>query len=410
MQMIYIIRHGQTRKNKAHALQGRSDDLLNAEGKEQVRKAGRLFKENGITFDLIYSSPLQRAIDTVKIVDSQTPIRIDERLIEMDYGPYEGMDLTNPLPEIVTFFSDFVHNPAPEGMEQLPDVVKRAGAFLEEIKKEAEGKNVLISTHAIAMKGLLEYLMPKSQGSWWSRFIGNCAIYQAELKDGKYGLPYEMRPYPDYSMIDMDTWPRREHFRYYQEKIPCSHSMTVDVDVTHMLDYARSNKIHFSACLLYAVSKAVNELDSARLMTDQEGNPGTWETVNPVFTVFHQDDHTFSDLWMDYKPDFESFLKEYDAVVRIYGDEKGIKGRPGQPANFFCFSCAPFTSYRSYSCCATASPVPPLFPIIDCGKYTKIGDRYLLPAALTISHAAMDGWHLGQFFERLQEYVDEIGK
>ena len=110
----------------------------------------------------------------------------------MDYGPYEGMDLTHPAPEIITFFSDFVHNPAPEGMEPLPEVVARLGTFLEEIRDEARGRTILLSTHAIAMKGALEYLTPESKGSYWSKYIGNCAVYKVEVgPDGSFGIPAE---------------------------------------------------------------------------------------------------------------------------------------------------------------------------------------------------------------------------
>ena len=114
----------------------------------------------------------------------------DERLIEMDYGMYEGADLNHLPPEILTFFSDFVHNPAPGDMEQLSSVVSRAGAFLEDIKS-LKG-NILISTHAIAMKGILEYLTPGSNGAYWSKYIGNCAVYVAENADGKIGIPKEI--------------------------------------------------------------------------------------------------------------------------------------------------------------------------------------------------------------------------
>ena len=52
----------------------------------------------------------------------------------MDYGPYEGMDLKNPAPEVMAFFMDFVNVPAPEGMEPLHEVVERLGSFIENIK------------------------------------------------------------------------------------------------------------------------------------------------------------------------------------------------------------------------------------------------------------------------------------
>ena len=188
--MIYVIRHGQTEQNRAHALQGRSDLPLNDAGEAQACEAGRLLAARGISFTRVFSSPLQRAVQTAHLVAPGVPVEVDERLIEMDYGPYEGSDLRNPAPEIIKFFSDFVHNPAPEGMEQLSSVVARTGAFVEELK-DAPG-NVLVSTHAIAMKGILEYLTPDSQGSYWSRYLGNCAVYVVDNEDGTLGVPYEL--------------------------------------------------------------------------------------------------------------------------------------------------------------------------------------------------------------------------
>ena len=188
--MIYIIRHGQTELNNAHLLQGRSDYPLNENGIAQALKAGRWLMDQGIVFSHVYSSPLKRAIQTAELVAPGMPILIDDRLIEMDYGPYEGMDLSNPAPEITTFFSDFVNNPAPKGMEPLSEVVQRMGAFLETVK-ELPG-NILISTHAIAMKGALEYLTPDSNGSYWSKYIGNCAVYAAKNMDGTIGVPKEV--------------------------------------------------------------------------------------------------------------------------------------------------------------------------------------------------------------------------
>lgn len=189
--MIFVIRHGQTALNRAHALQGRSDAPLNGTGKEQARETGRVLAGQGIVFSHVFSSPLQRAVQTAKLIAPGVSVQCDERLIEMDYGPYEGIDLKNPPPEITTFFSDFVHNRAPEGMEQLADVVRRTGAFVEEIQG-LEG-HVLISTHAIAMKGILEYLTPDSGGAYWSKYLGNCAVYAVTTENGRLGVPTAWR-------------------------------------------------------------------------------------------------------------------------------------------------------------------------------------------------------------------------
>ena len=188
--MIYIIRHGQTEKNRANVLQGRSDIPLNDSGRQQAEEVKDRFIKAGIHFDLVYTSPLIRAVQTAEIIAGGISQFTDNRLIEMDYGPYEGMDLADPAPEVLEFFRDFVHNPAPKGMEPLQAIVVRLGSFLEEIREEAAEKNILISTHAIAMKGALEYLTPDSGGSYWSKFIGNCAVYISEITpEGAWGIP-----------------------------------------------------------------------------------------------------------------------------------------------------------------------------------------------------------------------------
>ena len=186
--MIYIIRHGKTELNRANVLQGRSDYPLNEEGILQAKTASE--KLRSVSFDHVFSSPLIRALQTAEIIVPEKKPVIDNRLIEMDYGPYEGIDLNHLPQEMITFFSDFVHNPAPAGMEQLSSVVDRAGSFLEEIC-DISG-NILVSTHAIAMKGLLEYLTPDSGGSYWSRYIGNCTVYILENDAGKFGIPREL--------------------------------------------------------------------------------------------------------------------------------------------------------------------------------------------------------------------------
>ena len=187
--MIYIIRHGQTEKNKAMVLQGRSDQPLNEAGIRQAEQAGAYFQSKGIRFDRVWSSPLIRAVQTAKLAAPSAEVVTDDRLLEMDYGPYEGASLEDPAPELLHFFMDFVHHPAPEGMESLSSVVERLGDFLEEIHGEG---NILISTHAIAMKGALEYLTPDSNGSYWSKHIGNCAVYVAEQTEDGYTVPIEL--------------------------------------------------------------------------------------------------------------------------------------------------------------------------------------------------------------------------
>ena len=213
---LYIIRHGETAGNKKALLLGRgTDSPLNEKGREQAQNAAEQFRSAGIRFDRVFSSPLIRAVETARIVSGQEP-ETDDRLIEMECGPYEGADLKKIPPELAYFFSDFVRHPAPEGMESLESICARAKDLLEELKvlEELQGPeklkaintagraerpedagspggscSILLSTHAIAMKGFLETLTPESGGAYWSKYIGNCEVYVTELMDGKYTVP-----------------------------------------------------------------------------------------------------------------------------------------------------------------------------------------------------------------------------
>ena len=90
--MLYIIRHGQTDWNVGHRLQGKTDIPLNENGRRMAREAAAKYRNTH--FDVCYSSPLQRAFETARIVleGRDVPIIRDERLSEMGFGEHEGME------------------------------------------------------------------------------------------------------------------------------------------------------------------------------------------------------------------------------------------------------------------------------------------------------------------------------
>ena len=59
---IWITRHGQTKLNKEHLMQGRTDEPLNETGFSQAKAARKMIGD--VTFDAVYASPLRRAVDT----------------------------------------------------------------------------------------------------------------------------------------------------------------------------------------------------------------------------------------------------------------------------------------------------------------------------------------------------------
>ena len=65
---------------------------------------------------------------------------------------------------------------------------------------------------------------------------------------------------------------------------------------------------------------------------------GYFDVMHPNFTIFHKDDHTFSDIWSYYDDDFQTCYQNIINDMETYKDVKGPKGKEGQPPNFFCIS------------------------------------------------------------------------
>ena len=88
---LYVARHGETEWNRLNKVCGRTDSPLTDKGLQQAQLlAERL---DSCSIDVIIASPLSRAQETARAVAERKhlPVLTDERLIEQDYGVYEGV-------------------------------------------------------------------------------------------------------------------------------------------------------------------------------------------------------------------------------------------------------------------------------------------------------------------------------
>jgi broad specificity phosphatase PhoE len=128
---VYLVRHGQTESSARKAYSGRSDVALTDDGREQARAAAATLADKGI--DGVFSSPLSRARDTAQAIADATgaPLTVDERLTEVDYGDFEGLDRAAASERFGSAFDDWradpFGSPVP-GMEPLADALDRARA------------------------------------------------------------------------------------------------------------------------------------------------------------------------------------------------------------------------------------------------------------------------------------------
>ena len=209
-----------------------------------------------------------------------------------------------------------------------------------------------------------------------------------------------------YQKIDMQSWPRREHYRYYTEKLRVEYSITAPVDLTNLLKFCHESGRKFYPTMICLVTKVVNAIENFRMFVDVDGSLCAWDRVVPSYTIFHEDDKTFSDCWSDYCEDFDTFYRTIAEDMKRYKDVKGIKARKNQPPNFYCISCVPWMDFTGYGTWVPGGE-PSLFPIITFGKYTDDRGKKELSAALTISHAAADGYHASMLFQDIQNILSE---
>ena len=208
-----------------------------------------------------------------------------------------------------------------------------------------------------------------------------------------------------YRKVDLDTWPRRDHYAYYTQKLKVEYNITARVQVDHFLDFCHRNGYRFYPALICVVTRVLNSIENFRMFRNSQGELCVWDNVVPNYTFFHKDDLTFSDCWSEYSEDFDTFYRNITRDMERFKDVKGIKARNDQPANFYCISCEPWTDFTAYSARVTTGD-PQFFPIITMGKYVTENGATTMPVNLMIAHAVSDGYHAGLFFNTLQKELD----
>lgn len=190
-----------------------------------------------------------------------------------------------------------------------------------------------------------------------------------------------------FHLLDRAAWPRSEHFDYYIRTVKCRYDLTAHLAVTALRERGKALGLRFYPLLLYITARAINANREFRMGFNEHGAPGYWDFINPSYTIFHDDDKTFSDVWSEYD---ESFPVFYQNVLARHGNLQRYQRRPGQTGQagqlLSHVRAAVAELYRHGHVQATEPPFLP--PIITFGKYFAQGPDTLLPIAVSVHHAA----------------------
>ncbi len=135
--------------NQQGLMSGHTDTPLADEGHSQAKKAGQAAKESGLSFDIIVSSPLQRAHHTAKHVAQhvgypEDEIVLDSQFKERSFGSMEGAKMTSLLGARYFLNESYIDDqPEVETLQQLQDRADAALKYLHSLDHEV----VLVVAH-----------------------------------------------------------------------------------------------------------------------------------------------------------------------------------------------------------------------------------------------------------------------
>ena len=186
---LLLIRHGETVWNAEWRFTTHSDVPLSDVGLEQAAAAAAALAATGI--DRIYSSPLQRARVTAETIAARQPGRpmvvADDRLIEIDAGPFEGM--TEDELRSGSMADDYArwHTNAepefPEGAETFDAALTRAAAFLDEHAGET-GTTLVVSHGSLTRLIVSSYFLGGPPPLHRHLWLDNCRLAVLEWRGG----------------------------------------------------------------------------------------------------------------------------------------------------------------------------------------------------------------------------------
>ena len=190
--MIIFLRHGQAENNTKKILAGRTPGInLTEQGKEQAEQAGKMLKE--LKISAIYSSPIDRAIQTAEIVGKHCGVqpKTDDRLIELDMGKFTMVPYNEIFEKHGNVFLKFYEGSleiSHNGVESFAEVQKRIFEMADFIKNEHKGENVVLVTHMDPIKAMIGKILSLKPEILFQLIVANASLNVIKYDDQNYYL------------------------------------------------------------------------------------------------------------------------------------------------------------------------------------------------------------------------------
>lgn len=173
--MIVLVRHGETVFNRERKLLGRYDPPLTERGEAQIAALARTIARLDPT--AVVTSPMTRTRVTADAIGAAAGLAVetDERLVEIDYGEYDGVALDDLPADVLRAMRD---DPdfTPPGGESMRLVMQRMADWCQEHVATGEDRVVVAVSHVSPIKAAVAWTLGVEPNLGWRMFVGLASI------------------------------------------------------------------------------------------------------------------------------------------------------------------------------------------------------------------------------------------
>jgi broad specificity phosphatase PhoE len=197
---ITFLRHGESTGNASGLIQGRGSSPLSERGRKQAEAVGRRLRDTK-PFDLVISSDMERALETVSAVG--VPFEADPVWREMDLGAWDGVpiaELANRFPEELAALRR--GDPVPIGGtgESIPDFTERIRSAIDRLVERTDGTGrVLVSSHGGVIERAVALALGTPDSVAFAGRVTNTSLTTISIRDdtmrvGRYNDALHLGP------------------------------------------------------------------------------------------------------------------------------------------------------------------------------------------------------------------------
>lgn len=208
-----------------------------------------------------------------------------------------------------------------------------------------------------------------------------------------------------FTEINLSSWDRKYYYDYFMEeknKMRCRFGMTAHVDITELLSNIKKQKLRCYPTFTYLVSRVINNHEEFRI-SENNGILGVWDKLNVRYPMFNEKEKNVTSIWLEYHKDFSTFYDNAILDIEKYSGIKSMFAKENFPPNFYDITSIPWVSFTDFQIDMYKTDGTWLMPFVAIGKFFEQNGRILLPVSIKVHHALCDGYHVGRFFEELQQ-------